>query len=157
MKYFVRAIKYFFYFAMLFFLILGILVYIGAAKGDFSSMFRDGYNSLVQIGLLFLVVSAFYPKLGFARLQAEIDREYPEMRQGIIDYMESRGYRLESEEGENLTFRLRSKVTAVFRMLEDRMTLTRNEKGFEIEGLRKDVVRIVGGLEYKFRRAEDEN
>lgn len=41
-------------------------------------------------------------------------------------------------------------------MLEDRITMTRTLGGFEVEGLTKDVVRIIGGLEYKFRR-NDEN
>ena len=36
-------------------------------------------------------------------------------------------------------------------MYEDRLTFTRSFSGFEIEGLRKDVIRIVYGLESAFR------
>jgi hypothetical protein len=50
-----------------------------------------------------------------------------------------------------MTFRLRSKVSAIFKMLEDRITLTRTEGGFAAEGLTKEVVRIAGALEYRFR------
>ena len=68
--------------------------------------------------------------------------------------MESRGYRLESEQEQNLTFRYRSPVNRLFRMFEDRITMTRSISGFEVEGLRKDVIRIVYGLEQKMRMPE---
>jgi len=73
-------------------------------------------------------------------------------------YMEEKGYRLEKEDGENLTFRLKNPINRLSRMYEDRITFTRTVSGFQLEGLRKDVVRIVYGLEYKFRHnEEDEN
>ena len=58
---------------------------------------------------------------------------------------------MEDETGENLKFRLRSPVMRLFRMLEDRVTLTRTATGFELEGPVKDLVRIVSALEYRFR------
>ncbi len=151
MRYFVRAVKYFIYFSVLFAVIIAALVFAGVVKADISLMFRDGYRSLWQIALLFAFVSAFYPKFGFIKRSVLLNGEYSLLRGGIIEYMEMRGYRLENEDGENLTFRLRSKFSALFKMFEDRITLTRKLGGFEVEGLTKDVVRIVGGLEYKFR------
>ena len=67
-----------------------------------------------------------------------------------------RCYRLESENGESMTFRLRSRFSALFKMFEDRITMTRELGGFEVEGLTKEVVRIVGGLEYKFRAPDED-
>jgi hypothetical protein len=156
MKYAIRAIKYFIYFTLLLVIIMAVLVFIGAVKADLDLMFRGGVNSLWQIALLFAVVAAFYPKFGFISRNVQLGGEYKDLRDGIIEYMEARGYRLETEDGENLTFRLRSKFSAIFKMLEDRITMTRTLGGFEVEGLTKDVVRIIGGLEYKFRR-NDEN
>ena len=156
MKYFVRAVKYFFYFTILFAVIMAALVFIGAVPSDVGKMFRDGYKSLWQIALLFAFVAAFYPRFGFIKRSAMIKGEYSDIRGGIIEYMEARGYRLESENGENLTFRLRSKFSAIAKMLEDRITMTRELGGFEVEGLTKEVVRIVGGLEYKFRTLDEE-
>ena len=49
MKYFIRAVKYFFYFTILFVVIMAALVFIGVVKADVSLMFRDGYKSLWQI------------------------------------------------------------------------------------------------------------
>ena len=156
MRYFVRAVKYFIYFSVLFAVIIAALVFAGVVKADISLMFRDGYRSLWQIALLFAFVSAFYPKFGFIKRSVLLNGEYSLLRGGIVEYMEARGYRLENEDGENLTFRLRSKFSALFKMFEDRITLTRKLGGFEVEGLTKDVVRIVGGLEYKFRVTDED-
>jgi hypothetical protein len=156
MRYFVRAVKYFIYFSVLFAAIIAALVFAGVVKADISLMFRDGYRSLWQIALLFAFVSAFYPKFGFIKRSVLLNGEYSLLRGGIVEYMETRGYRLENEDGENLTFRLRSKFSALFKMFEDRITLTRKLGGFEVEGLTKDVVRIVGGLEYKFRVTDED-
>ena len=52
MRYFVRAVKYFFYFTILFVVIMAALVFVGVVKADVSLMFRDGYKSLWQIALL---------------------------------------------------------------------------------------------------------
>ena len=69
--------------------------------------------------------------------------------------MASKGYVVESESVEDMTFRLRSKGAAAAKMWEDRLTFTRQQGGYDIEGLRRDVVRIVGGLEYRFRNDTD--
>ena len=156
MKYLVRAIKYFFYFSILLILIMAVLILLGVAHGDASTLFRGGYKALWQIALLFGVVAAFYPRFGFTKQKAVITGEYSEIRQGVIAYMEGRGYKLETEDGENLTFRMRSKVNAFFRMMEDRITMTRSAQGFEVEGLTKDVIRVIRGLEYKFHGNDDE-
>ena len=42
------------------------------------------------------------------------------------------------------------------KMWEDRLTFTRQPGGYDIEGLRRIVVRIAGGLEYKFRKETDD-
>ena len=154
MKYIVRVIKYFIYITLIMAAILAVMVALKVVEGDISSIFRDGYNSLWKIALMFLAVSAFYPKFGFCKRGAIIPGEYGSIRKGVIDYMESHGYVLESEEGENITFRKGGVFQKIRRMFEDRITMTRDLPGFYVEGLTKDVVRIVSGLEYKFRSGE---
>ena len=88
------------------------------------------------------------------RIREEGGIEYAEVRDGVVKYMEDKGYRLEKEEGENLTFRNRSFLNRLSRMLEDRITLTRTLGGFEVEGLRKDTIRIIYGLENALRKTE---
>lgn len=147
MKYIVRAIKYFFYFSILLIIILSVLVLAHVVDGNIETMFRNGYNSLWQIGLMFAAVAAVYPVFGFVKKEAVIPGEYAEIRKGVIDYMENHGYRLESENGENMTFRNRSLLNRITRMMEDRITFTRTLGGFELEGLRKDTIRVIYGLE----------
>lgn len=156
MKYLVRAIKYFLYFSIILVLILGILVLIGFVDPDPDRLFRNGTKSLWQIGALFAVIAVVYPRFGFIARSARIPGNFAEIRPGILSYMESRGYRLEKEEGENLTFRLRSKFSAISRMLEDRITLSREPGGYQVEGITKDVVRVVYGLESTFRNDDAE-
>lgn len=155
-KYIVRAVKYFFYFSFLLVIFMTILVCAHVVDGNIETMFRGGYNSLLQIGLMFACVAAVYPIFGFVRKSAIIPGDFREIRQGIIDAMEERGYRLESEDGENMTFRNGSFLNRLTRMFEDRITFTRELGGFCLEGLRKDTIRIVYGLENRFRKDGDE-
>lgn len=155
MKYLVRVIKYFIFICIIMTLIMGALMLSGVVSSDIDALFRNGYDSLWQIALMFLAVSALYPKFGFSKRGAIIPGTYDEIRPGLMDYMTSHGYVLESEDGENLTFRRKSPIHRLTRMLEDRLTFTRELPGFYIEGLTKDVIKIVGGLEYKFRQGEE--
>jgi hypothetical protein len=156
MKYFVRALKYFVYYFILLAVIMGILVLIKAVPSDVNEMFKNGYKSLWQIAGLFAIVSAIQPKFGYVTRTANIPGEYNEIRQGIIDFMQDHGYYLETENGENMTYRQKSFVNKIFRMFEDRLTFTRDLGGFTIEGSNRDMVRIIRGLEYKLRKENDD-
>lgn len=135
---------------------MAALVLFKVIDADIELMFRNGYDSLWQIALMFAAVSAFYPMLGFMKKDALIPGEYKDIRQTVVEHMQEKGYSLETENGEDLTFRLRNGINRLSRMYEDRISFTRNFSGFQVEGLRKDVVRIVYGLEYKFRNKEGE-
>lgn len=155
MKYIVRVFKYFVYVCVLMALILWVLSLLHVVGGDIEAMFRDGYKSVGYIAIMFLAVSAIYPRFGFTHRNAVIPGQYREVRDVIIAYMSDKGYRLESERGEDMTFRLRSPISRLTRMMEDRITLTRELPGYRIEGLTKDVVRISYGLENRFRDEGD--
>lgn len=152
MQYIRRAVKSFFYFLSILVIILAILVALGMVEANLETMFRNGYDSIWQIAILLLLFAIAYPFFGFMSKETIVPGSYEEIRQGVIDFMDSRGYVLEKEDGENMTFRLRSKVNRMSRMFEDRITLTRSITGFTMEGLRKDVVRLCYGLEDKFRQ-----
>lgn len=154
MKYIIRAIKYFLYITVFMVLILTILVICGAVSPDINIMFSDGYNSLLKIGLMFLGVSFIYPKFGYVKKGTVLPGEYSEIRNDIISFMENHGYRLETEENENLTFRMTSTVKKILRVWEDRITMTRDLAGYIIEGPSKDVIPVAAGLENKLRYSE---
>lgn len=155
MKYIVRAVKYFLYIIILLVLMMVILILLKVVDADISTMFRNGYDSLWQIALMFACVAAVYPTFGYMKKETLLPGEFAQLRPGILDYMQLRGYELEKEEGENMTFRLRGVAGRITRMLEDRITFKRVFGGYELEGLRRDVVRLGYGLEHKFRKEEE--
>lgn len=154
MQYLVRAIKYFFYFLIVLVLVMTVLVLIHAVEADPEKMFRNGTDSLWQMGAMLVVFGAIYPFFGFTKRETIVPGEYSEIRGGVIKFMESRGYELEKEEGENIYFRQKSIVNKIFRMYEDRISMTRSFSGFTMEGLRKDVIRLSLGLEYQSRNED---
>ena len=151
MKYLIRAIKYFAYLIILILIMLGILIAIGYAEPDVNSLFRNGTQSVLMILVMLAFLAAIYPNFGFMKKDVIIPGEYGEIRDTVIKAMEERGYLLDTEDGENLTFRRRDFVSKLTRMFEDRITLSRDISGFRMEGLRKDVVRMVYAIENKAR------
>ncbi len=156
MKYFIRAVKYYISIIVLLAVILGILVLIGAAEADISTMFRNGYDSLWHIALIFVAIAAIYPKFGFVNREAMFPGSWEETKGGIRSYMESRSYILEKEEDGVMTFRHRGILNRITRIFEDRITITSQLGGVTVEGLRKDVFRIAAGLEYNLNPKDPE-
>ncbi|MBP5335135.1 MAG: hypothetical protein J6Y61_05025 [Bacteroidales bacterium] len=154
MKYIVRALKYFVYISLIVTVILLILMALKLVSPDINVMFRNGWGSVLQIAIMFLAVSAIYPKFGYAKRGVRIPGSYSEIRDKVVSFMEERGYELETEEGENLTFRLRNRFNRAARTWEDRITLTRELAGFYMEGISKDVARLASAMEFKFQNPE---
>lgn len=150
MKYIVRALKYFLNICILLVLILWILSLLHFVDADVNSMFKNGWQSVLLIAGMFLLVAAIYPKFGYTNRATVIPGEYSQIRDGIISYMKEHGYELEKEEGENLSFRQQKFLSRASRSWEDRITMTRELPGYYIEGLSRDVTRIVYGLEARF-------
>ena len=153
MRYFIRAVKYFIYFILLFVVIMAVLVLTGAAEGDISTMVRGGYSALWKIAVIFAVISTIYPSVGFIRKEAMIPGSWEEDKDIIKEFMGGRGYVLETEDTGIMSFR-KTGMSRFTRMYEDRVTLSAKIGGVEIEGMRKDVLRLAMGLESRFRREE---
>ena len=154
MKYLVHACKYFVMVSVVLTLVLGALMLLGAISTDINVIFRQGWKSVGWIALMFAAVSLVYPRFGYSSRGLAVPGSYEELRPGILDYMQRRGYFLEKEDGENLRFRLRGFSARLSRSFEDRITLTRSLGGFEIEGLSRDVVRILYGLEQSLKQKQ---
>ncbi len=155
MRYFIRAVKYFFYFTAIFILIISVLVLTGAAEGDISTMFIGGYSALWKIAVFFAIIGAIYPSVGFMKRIAATSCSWEENKDKIIAFMTNRGYVLETSGIGTMTFR-KTGVSRFTRMYEDRITLTAKIGGIEVEGLRKDVIRIVTGLESRLGNSSTE-
>ena len=137
MKYLIRAVKYFIWFSIILTVTIAILAVLGVVEPDPQLMFKDGIKSVWQIAILFFVVALAYPLTGFRVMDAIIPGQYSDIRDRLLDYMESKGYD--------------SKFGRAMKMFEDRVTFTRSAEGFKVEGLRKVIVRLISGLEYMFR------
>ena len=149
MQYFIRAVKYFFYFAILTSLILLALVLIGAVEGNIETMFKDGYNAIWKMAIFFVLVAAVYPKFGFLNRRLYIDGDWDTLKNTAITYMAERRYILVSESDNEMTFRCKDITSRISKMYEDFVVLKKVEDGFVLEGLRKDVIRLAAGLEHR--------
>ena len=147
MKYIIRSLKYYCYLMILLTLIILALVLTGFVEADLSKMFVNGYDSLWQIALIMLGFAAIYPRFGFSKRTAHLYGSPEEIRPDVLRVMEALGYRLESEQDGSWSFRRRSGFSRTLKMWEDRITLTPSGAGLEVEGLTRDLVRVVSALE----------
>lgn len=154
MKYIIRAIKYFFYFAITCAVIVTVLVLIGAVEGNIDSIFEEGYRSIGKIAMFFAIVAAVYPKLGFITRRIAVNSPWEDIREQTIEFMAERRYELESESPEKVTFRVKGLAGKLSKMYEDRLSLTRAIDGWQMEGLRKDALRISSALEHRLTPPE---
>ena len=156
MKHFIRSVKYFFYFAFWTTVIVVALVATGLASGDINELFEGGCNALWKMAIFFAVVGAVYPKLGFISRKLYISKDKDQIRDEAVTYMSERMYGFESETPDSITFRYRGTLGRITRMYEDRIVLTRTEGGYIMEGLRKDVMKLATGLEYRLNPRPEE-
>jgi len=143
MRYIVRAVKYFFYCVAIVALILFVLSLAGMIGSDPEQLFVNGYDSYWQIALMFAAIAAVYPSFGYMRRMIHIPGELSEIKGPVLSAMEVKGYQLERQDGEDLVFRARSPWKRFTSMYEDRITMKRTVDGFELEGLRRDVVAVA--------------
>jgi hypothetical protein len=147
MKYLIRSVKYFCYLIILLALIILALVLTGFVEADLSKMFVNGYDSLWQIALIMLVFALIYPRFGFSKRTAHLFGSPEELRSDVVKTMERLGYRLEGERDGGWSFLRRSGFSRALKMWEDRITMTTGGAGLEVEGLTRDLARIVSALE----------
>ena len=154
MKYLVRSIKYFFYFAFFTTLVLFALVFLNMADSNLESNFAGGSADFLKIGLFYAAVAAVYPKLAFINRKLYIDAS-ADMQAELILFFQDYRYVLESQTEDTMTFRIKGVGPRLIKMCEDRITITRTLDGYYMEGLRKDVLRFASALDYKFQNPED--
>lgn len=147
MKYFIRAVKYFFYLLIILALIITVLIIAGFVEGDISKIFVNGYDSLWQIALIMAVFAAIYPRLGFSSRTAHVYGSPEEVEDRLTTVMGLHGYKLGKKDGQTMAFVKRSPFARAINMWEDTITVCPAATGLELEGRTKDLVRLVSGLE----------
>ena len=149
LTYLLRSVKYFIYLAIILTLVLYVLSLAGMTEWDVNVMFTEGTRSVWKIAGMLAVVSLIYPSVGFQRRKAVLAGSWEERRDEIVAVMADKGYVLVSETPDGAVFRSRNIVLRIFRMFEDKVVVRQVFGGFELEGLRKDIVRLVMHLEYR--------
>ncbi|MDD2594517.1 MAG: hypothetical protein PHD11_01710 [Bacteroidales bacterium] len=155
MKYFIRSIKYLFYFLIIFFLIVSIIFLLTTAKQPgmtFTDLFDDG--ALPKLAIFFILVAAVYPALGFVKRKVYLNGEFAKYRNIIVSVFDETGLALEEETADTLIFRQKKTWLKINRMYEDRITVNISDNPIIIDGYRKDVDRIVRTVNYKIRRED---
>jgi hypothetical protein len=94
MKYLVRSVKYFFYFALLTSLILFILVFLGMADSNIANNFEGGYSAFWKMALFYAAVAAVYPKLAFIDRKLYIDPSV-DIKAETVQFFKDRRYVLD--------------------------------------------------------------
>lgn len=155
MKYFVRSIKYFFYLLLILALVILVLIAGKFVEADLSTMFVNGYDSMWQMALVMALFALVYPKFGFSSRRAVVPGSSEELKPAVMKVMDLNGYRLEKQEGEDFTFIRRSGFSRALKMWEDRISFTRTVNGYDIEGLTRDLPRIISGLEASRFQADE--
>ena len=149
LTYLLRSVKYFIYLAIILTLVLYVLSLAGMTEWDVNVMFSEGTKSVWKIVGMLAAVSLVYPSVGFQRRKAVLAGSWEERRDEIVAVMADKGYVLVSETPEFAVFRSRNIILRIFRMFEDKVVVRQVFGGFELEGLRKDIVRLVMHLEYR--------
>lgn len=147
MKYLVRAIKYFFYLLIILTLVILLLVAFKIVEGDISTMFVNGYDSLWQIALVALFFALLYPRLGFITRKAYMPGDPEKVSRTVKEVLADRGYVLETSEGDNMTFRKKRAGARLAKMWEDRLTFEKTPTGYNVEGLTRELARVISALE----------
>lgn len=142
-RYIIRSVKYFLYLIIIMTLLLAILVLLGLAEADPAEIFVGGYSSYWKIGLAFLALAAIYPRFGYSKNEIISGVKLKPL---ILSVMDSRGYKLRSEEGDTMVFIKRSPLDRALRMWEDAISFTKTEAGYDIEGHTKEMVRCRSAI-----------
>lgn len=147
MRYIIRALKYFIHISVLLAIVVAILFALNIVEGGINDVFRNGWDSIWMLALMFLGLSAFYPLLGYAHYTASVAGSLEERKAEICSYMQEKGYVLSKEDGDCLKFRLTSFGKRLMRDFEDTVSVRSVFGGFEFEGYRKDIIPLIHGFE----------
>lgn len=157
MKYFIRSVKYFFYFAFLFFVLTWAIYFFMRSEyaTSYSDMFKD--NALVKIILFFILFAGVYPALGFSKKKVVFAGDPKSYRDIVDESFTAMKYVTVKDEPGIIVFRPKIKLLRFTRMFEDQITVVVGNDNIEIEGLRKDVIRAAGIIDFKARKRDEQN
>ena len=145
MKYAVRSLKYLLFICVLYVALMwlsSISTYGGAV--DTMTLLKAQLTSdrgLMSV-VAFVALALFYPKFGYVRrVIAGADIETDRVR--IDNAMQLYGFKFEEVRDDALVYRADGVVRRVILLFEDEILVRRVEGGIEVEGKRRQAVRII--------------
>lgn len=152
MKYLVRTLKSFVWF-ICFFALIVVVMALAIPEYDISTAFVFDGTGMFKAGSqwkiigMFAIVAALYPKFTYVSKTALSEKPFEEKRAAIMGVFDNLEYSLVDENDEILTFRKSSAAARFSRMFEDTVTITKGDSPFTLQGPRKDLLRIISGIE----------
>lgn len=153
-KHLIRSVKYFFYIAIFFSLLVTIMFYTSDVPEGTTvlDLFKEG--SWWKILLFFIAFAGVYPFVGYQKKQIYTAENLATKKKDIIRLFENANFVLESDNGSVMVFRLRNKFLRLIRTYEDAITIEYSQTPATISGLRKDTLRFSRSIEYLMREQD---
>lgn len=145
MKYAVRSLKYLLFICVLYVALMwlsSISTYGGAV--DTMTLLRAQLASDRGVWLVvaFVALALFYPKFGYVRRVIEgADMDADRVR--IDNAMQLYGFKFAEVRDGGLVYRAEGVVRRIILLFEDEIIVRRVEGGIEVEGKRREAVRII--------------
>ena len=145
MKYIIRSLKYLLVLCVLYVALMwlsSISTYGGAV--DTMTLLRAQLASDRGVWLVvaFVALALFYPKFGYVRRVIEgADMDADRVR--IDNAMQLYGFKFAEVRDGALVYRAEGIVRRVILLFEDELVVRRTEGGVEVEGKRREAVRII--------------
>ena len=155
-KYIIRSLKYLVYFVIIFLLITGLVYFFSTQKGaglSYAEMFQEG--SGIKLIIFFVLVAASYPALGFGKRELHLNGDYSKYAAIVERAMTELEYKIESQDDKKIVFRCTIGSKRLGRMYEDAIVFNIEGNPVIIEGLRKDVARVLSTVSFRIRQSED--
>lgn len=149
-RYIIRALKHFVKFALIAAIVVLVLHLAGFTQGGIDEIFTNGWDALWQMALMFLAISAIYPKLIYMEVFIPAAGENESKSAKLVEFFTSHGYILEKKDSESISFRQKGFGKRFKRLFEDRITVHYNLEAIRIEGPRKDIYPMSSALEDLF-------
>ena len=144
MKYFVRALKYFAAFCVLYLAIVWLSVM--TTKGmDVSAWdyivanFQTTRGKL--LGLAVVVLSAVYPRMGFMTRRVVCDMEAE--RDYLLRVFAAAGFSLKEESEGRMVFRADNIISRLVMLFEDEIIVEQYGQWIDITGIRRGVAKVL--------------
>lgn len=145
MKYIIRSLKYLLVLCVLYVALMwlsSVSTYGGAV--DTMTLLRAQLSSERGVWLVvaFVALALFYPKFGYVRREvAGADIEADRVR--IDNAMQLYGFKFAEVRDGALVYRAEGIVRRLILLFEDEIVVRRTEGGVEVEGKRREAVRII--------------